>query len=295
MSTWSITNEYLVNTRLEALKPVKEATYDSTLSLTINRRKCTEGTRIQILENLDKWLYEEDAPRVYWMNGMAGTGKTTIACTFSERLEHSELLAASFFCTRTSTDCRNATRIIPTIAYQLARYFIPFQSALYEILGKEPDAGSKSMEKQFERLLRDPLLEIKGAIPCNLVVVIDALDECDDPNSIERMLGVLFRHAWNMALKFLIASRPEPEIYNRMKLQTQSKAVVHLHDIESSIVQADIALYLLEELASMSLAPAQISQLVLQSGSLFIYASTLARYIQSSERRSVHSGDEIGA
>ncbi|CAE6526684.1 unnamed protein product [Rhizoctonia solani] len=286
ISMWSITNEHLVYSRLEALQPVKDATYDSKLSATVGRRKCTKGTRKYVLENMNKWLYDQDAPRVYWMNGMAGTGKTTIACTYSEQLEHHQLLAASFFCTRSSADCRNPTRIIPTIAYQLAHYSIPFQLALYEILGKEPDAGSKTMEKQFERLLRDPLLKVKEAMPSNLVVVIDALDECEDPNSVEALLGVLFRHASDMSLKFLITSRPEPEIYKRMTTHTQSRAVFHLHDIEASLVQADIALYLQEELAFMSLTPTQISQLVHQSGSLFIYAATLVRYIQSGERRS---------
>lgn len=126
---------------------MKDAMYDSKLSETVSRRKCTEGARKHVLEHLKKWLYDQDAPRVYWMNGMAGTGKTTIACTYSEQLEHHELLAASFFYTRSSADCLNPTRIIPTIAYQLARYSIPFQSVLYEILGKEPDAGSKTMEK----------------------------------------------------------------------------------------------------------------------------------------------------
>ncbi|CAE6449608.1 unnamed protein product, partial [Rhizoctonia solani] len=286
MSAWSIANKNLVNTQLDGLNAVKQATYDSTLSSAVNRRKCTEGTRTKVLSGLDAWSDDGNAPTVYWMNGMAGTGKTTIACTFSERLERRELLAASFFCTRTSADCRDVSRIVPTIAYQLARYSIPFQSALYDILEKEPDAGSKNIEKQFERLLRDPLQKAKDAMPKNPVVVIDALDECDDHAGVEGMLNMLFRYAPDIPLKFLVTSRPEPEIHKRMNAYSQSRTVVHLHDIESSLVQADIALYLKEELVSLSLSPAQISQLVDQSGSLFIYAATLVRYIQSGERRS---------
>ncbi|KAH7316396.1 hypothetical protein B0J17DRAFT_686938 [Rhizoctonia solani] len=76
---------------------------------------------------------------IYWMNGMAGAGKTTIASTFCERVEQRILLAASFFCTRNSVECRSMARIVPTIAYQLARYSIPFQSALCKILGQTPD------------------------------------------------------------------------------------------------------------------------------------------------------------
>ncbi|CAE6455424.1 unnamed protein product [Rhizoctonia solani] len=136
VSVWSITNEHLTNTRLEGLEPVKQATYDSNLSTEIDRWTCTEGTR---------------------MNGMAGTGKTTIAYTFCEQLEERKLLAASFFCARSSADCRNVSRIVPTIAYQLARYSIPFKSVLCQTLDQDPDIGTKNLKKQFEQLLEVPL------------------------------------------------------------------------------------------------------------------------------------------
>ncbi|EUC53454.1 vegetative incompatibility protein HET-E-1, partial [Rhizoctonia solani AG-3 Rhs1AP] len=272
--------------RLEGLSPVKQATYDSSLSTQINRRGCTEGTRIGVLDGLDDWLYDPSSSPIYWMNGMAGTGKTTIASTFCERSERRKLLAASFFCTRSSTECRDVTRIIPTIAYQLARYSIPFQSALCNILGQTPDIGSKNVLKQFEQLLKEPLQQVNDAMPDNLVVVIDALDECDDRNGVELVLDVLFRQAAHAPLKFLLTSRPEPEIYSKMATHTQSREVIHLHDIEKSLVRADIELYLKEEMGFM-LPPAsqiEIEQLAQRSGTLFIYAATLVRYIQCGKR-----------
>ncbi|KAG8709661.1 hypothetical protein FRC11_005339 [Ceratobasidium sp. 423] len=275
-----------IDTRLEGLEPKKQAAYDSTLSTSVNRRTCTDGTRKEVLSELIDWQRNSKAPTVYWMNGMAGTGKTTIACTFAEWLEKNKLLAASFFCTRTSVDCRDVTRIIPTIAYQLARYSIPFQSALYEILEEEPDAGSKNTPKQFERLLKEPLQNIKnsGSMPDNLVIVIDALDECDNQGGVETLLDRLFRFAADIPLKFFVTSRPEPEIYRRMMLDVRSRAALHLHDIETSLVQSDIELFLKEELAFMSPTAAQIEQLTQRSGSLFLYAATLVRYIQFGQR-----------
>ncbi|CAE6524374.1 unnamed protein product [Rhizoctonia solani] len=286
MSTWSIANEQLVNTRLESLSPVKQAAYDSSLSIQINRRGCTEGTRIGVLDSLDDWLYDPTSSSIYWMNGMAGTGKTTIASTFCDRAERRKLLAASFFCTRASAECRDVGRIVPTIAYQLARYSIPFQSALCKILGQNPDIGSKNMLKQFEQLLKEPLQQVKDTIPNNLVVVIDALDECDDRNGVELVLDMLFRHAAYVPLSFLVTSRPEPEIYNKMSSHAQSREAIHLHDIEQSLVRADIELYLKEELEFMSppASQAEIEQLVQRAGTLFIYAATLVRYIRSGKR-----------
>ncbi|KAH7339087.1 hypothetical protein B0J17DRAFT_659798 [Rhizoctonia solani] len=218
------------------------------------------------------------------MNGMAGTGKTTIAFTFSERLEHQRLLAASFFCTRTSADCRHVTRIIPTIANQLARHSLPFQSALCEILGKEPDVASKHMQKQFKCLLRDPLMKVKDIIPGNLVIVIDALEECGDRAGVVMFLKLVFRHAADMPLRFFITTRPESEIYQCMMLDVKARQAMYLHDIETSLVRADIKLYLKEELSFVAPTESQIQQLAERSGNLFIYAATLVRYIETGKR-----------
>ncbi|KAB5589208.1 hypothetical protein CTheo_7351 [Ceratobasidium theobromae] len=281
LSMWSTLDEHVMNTRLKDLDPARLASYDSTLSTKIHRRTCTEGTRTSVLSQMDEWTYHLNAPELYWMNGMAGTGKTTIACSFSNTLEARKQLAASFFCTRTSPECRQVNRIIPTIAYQLARYSIPFQGALCEVLANEPDIGSKNVIKQMERLLKGPLSKVKEAIPDNLVVVIDALDECEDRHGVRLMLDLLFKYAPSLPLKFFVTSRPEPEIYSKMmSLNAKDRTVLHLHEIEQSLVQADIELYLREELGFMSPADDEIQQLVTRSGSFFIYAATLVRYIR---------------
>ncbi|CUA77948.1 WD repeat-containing protein 5 homolog [Dictyostelium discoideum] [Rhizoctonia solani] len=284
MSTWSMTNAQLVKTLLKALKPVKQAAYDSTLSSTIGRRSCTEGTRIKIMSDLNDWARDSSGPSIFWMNGMAGTGKTTIACTFSQDLEQDKRLAAGYFCTRTTAECRDVNRIIPTIAYQLARYCIPFQSSLCQVLGEEPDLSSKHVQKQFDHLLRDPLLKSAHAMPDNLVVIIDALDECEDHAGVELILDLLFQHASTFPLKIYVTSRPEPEIYNRMATHSHARQVIHLHEIENSLVQADIELYLQAELRVVSPSASDITELVQRSGALFIYAATLVRYIKSDVR-----------
>jgi hypothetical protein len=103
------------------LRSVDPADYDSSLATSISRRTCTEGTRTKVLQDLAKWANNANGAEVYWMNGMADTGKTTTAYTFSDLLMGRSLLAASLFCTRTSQECRDVTRIIPTIVWQIAR------------------------------------------------------------------------------------------------------------------------------------------------------------------------------
>ncbi|KAJ1299423.1 hypothetical protein OPQ81_012032 [Rhizoctonia solani] len=243
LSTWSLAEEHSPNEILNSMNHTEQAIYDSNLSIQIKRRLCTAGTRTGILDELDSWLNDSASSSIYWMDGMAGTGKTTVASTFCERVQRRKLLAASFFCSRNSAECRNVSRIVPTIAHQLALYSIPFQSALCQVLESNSDIGSKNMFAQFELLLKEPLQQVKDAIPDNLVVVIDALDECDDRNGVELVLDMLFRQA------------------------------------AQSLVRADIELYLKEELESASPDQSEIEQLAQHCGTLFIYAATLVRYI----------------
>ncbi|QRW22421.1 Vegetative incompatibility protein HET-E-1 [Rhizoctonia solani] len=285
MSTWANTNELVVKSRLGELNAEKKATYDSQLSGPTNRRTCTEGTRVKVLDELKAWVLEAAGQSVYWMSGMAGTGKTTIACTFAKWLEAEKLLAASFFCTRTSTDCQDVTRIIPTVAYQLAQYSIPFRSALCDILGNNSDIGSKDIAAQFEKLILEPLNRMKDDIPDGMVVVIDALDECKDQGGVGKLLDMLFKHAAQLPVRFFVTSRPESGIYATMAAHAASHEAIHLHKIEESLVSADIKLYLEEVLAPISPQVSDIEELVRRSGVLFIYAATLFRYILPTGRK----------
>ncbi|QRW22417.1 Vegetative incompatibility protein HET-E-1 [Rhizoctonia solani] len=285
MSTWANTNELVVKARLGELNAEKKATYDSQLSGPTNRRTCTEGTRVKVLDELKAWVLEAAGQSVYWMSGMAGTGKTTIACTFAKWLEAEKLLAASFFCTRTSADCQDVTRIIPTVAYQLAQYSIPFRSALCDILGNNSDIGSKDIAAQFEKLILEPLNRTKDDIPDGMVVVIDALDECKDQGGVGKLLDMLFKHAAQLPVRFFVTSRPESGIYATMAAHAASHEAIHLHKIEESLVSADIKLYLEEVLAPISPRASDIEELVRRSGVLFIYAATLFRYILPTGRK----------
>ncbi|CAE6440767.1 unnamed protein product [Rhizoctonia solani] len=284
MSTWNDTKRHLVNTQLENLGPVKRATYNSDISIDIGRRSCTENTRTQILSDSMAWADDPTGAKIYWMNGMAGTGKTTIAYSLCERLEAAGQLASSYFCTRTSRECSEAKQIVPTIAYQLARRSAPFRDALCGVLDRAPDIGTLETSSQFHSLLVKPLVDSQELIPRNLVIVIDALDECSDPHAVKAILDILFRYAADLPVKFFVTSRPEPTIRSRMMLGIakcdRQHSILYLHEIEKSLVQADIELYLKDELKHMLPAHCdEIEELAEQAGNLFIYAATAVRYI----------------
>ncbi|KAG8730024.1 hypothetical protein FRC11_007525, partial [Ceratobasidium sp. 423] len=286
MSTWDDTKRHLVNTQLENLGSVKLAVFNSRISMDTGRRSCAEHTRTEILHDSFEWADNPDGAKIYWMNGMAGTGKTTIAYSLCERLEDTGQLAASFFCTRTSRECSEAKQIVPTIAYQLARHSASFRDALCGVLDQDPDVGNLSTSSQFRSLLVKPLLGAREDMSKSLVVVIDALDECNDPYALKAVLDTVFQFAVDLPIKFFITSRPEPAIRESMMTRiadcNSPRAILYLYDIEESFAQADIELYLKDELWYM--LPTHhddIEELAEQAGNLFIYAATAVRYIQA--------------
>ncbi|GAB1526840.1 hypothetical protein RhiTH_010012 [Rhizoctonia solani] len=281
LSVWNIVEKQAADGLLEKLAPSRLAAHNSTLATDVNRRSCTKQTRTQILLELDQWSADRQTPNIYWMSGMAGTGKTTIAYTFAESLKARGLLGASFFCTRASSECQDVGRIIPTIAYQLARYSMSFQSAVVKALEIDPDIGTRAITEQCERLIKEPLSRVKDDIPDGLVVVIDALDECSSANGVRKILDVLFKTAPDFPLKFFVTSRPEPDIRHRIEAQPdRARSICTLHDIEASLVQADIELYLRDELADSTVSEPDMMRLANLSGKLFIYAATSIRYIR---------------
>ncbi|CAE6508978.1 unnamed protein product, partial [Rhizoctonia solani] len=97
MSSWNVASKHLINAQLESLRPVKLAAFDSEILMDIGRRSCTENTRTKILSDSMAWADNPAGAKIYWMNGMASTGKTTIAYSLCKLLTATRQLAASFF------------------------------------------------------------------------------------------------------------------------------------------------------------------------------------------------------
>ncbi|CAE6474651.1 unnamed protein product [Rhizoctonia solani] len=284
LSIWKIAHDQATESHsnrmfslIDRLPSSLPARYDSAEGAELKRRECTPGTRVDVLATVLGWVCNKGDGAVYWLNGMAGTGKTTIAYSICAALDSAHTLGASFFCSRLREECRNVNLIIPSIAYQLARFSRPYQSALCTVLERDPDIHRRILHLQFDALIREPMLAVQHTLPEELVIVIDALDECDNKESTRRILEVLLSGATGIPLRFVVSSRPEPEIRDQMTRRTENRLV--LHDLDKGKVQADIKTYIREGLAQMGPSEEQIAALADRAGILFIYAATAVRYI----------------
>ncbi|KAJ7902284.1 hypothetical protein B0H13DRAFT_2195550, partial [Mycena leptocephala] len=187
--------------------------------------RCHPETRSEMLAKLWNWAIKSDWSEkvwpytektmeglpVLWLHGPAGAGKSAIMRTFAERLANAGQLGGSFFFKRGHATRGNAQKLFTTIAYQLALCVPQLKSRISQIIEDDPSSVGRLMGLQMQSLIVAPCLsESNIQLP---VVLIDGLDECEGhlvQQEILRLIAQSMRG--HLPLKFLIASRPEPDI-----------------------------------------------------------------------------------
>ena len=254
--------------------------------------ECLPGTRESVLDGIMGWARNPQERHVFWLNGLAGTGKSTIAQTFSGIVAESGTLGASFFCSRDYLDRKELRNIFPTLAYQLACQFSAFRNQIIRVIRRDPTVAQNSLISQLKDLIVDPLSSTN--ISC--IIVVDALDECDDNQPASALLSILGRHVKDLPqVKFFITGRPEPRIRTgfRLPLLESITQIFLLHEVELPNVDKDIQSYLQEKLTAVAKRRSDLdisypwpcdrdlTTLTKKSSGLFIFAATLARFIES--------------
>ncbi|KAF8972051.1 hypothetical protein BDZ97DRAFT_1913295 [Flammula alnicola] len=260
---------------------------------------CMPGTRVNILADLDAWASGDDSHKVYWMVGMAGTGKSTISHTLCEILDRKNMLGASFFGSRASEKTSNARLIVPVIAHALARASPSIKVEIVKAIEDDPALAEptySNLNEQFKKLIYNPIRTTAGKVAKTYkIIVIDAVDECVNLGVVSSLIKLILQSTFDIPLKFFIASRDEDLIrsafYDLPKLSTTFK----LHEVEKHLVEDDIRKYIersLSDIKSPGLdptpdawpAPSELSKLLDHSGRLFIYAATTIRYIRDGRK-----------
>ncbi|KAM0348445.1 hypothetical protein ACHAP4_010960 [Fusarium culmorum] len=266
---------------------------------------CLPNTRQELLDNIDHWIDDPNSKTVYRLNGMAGTGKSTIARTVAHSRSKRGDLGASFFFKRGEMDRGNLNKLMSTLAHQLALSIPGVAFFIKKTLDANPAIVGKSVKEQFEKLIQEPLSEAAATptTPSSVVMVIDALDECDQEADI-RLLINIFSQAKTLRphLRVFLTSRPElPIRLGFSEIQGSYQDLV-LHDVPTQIVEHDIVVFLNEEFKKIrydfnmtvgderKLPPdwpgrPTVQSLAQRAVPLFIFAATVCRFVGDSRRR----------
>ena len=283
--------------------------------------RCAPETREAIIRDIIDWVERDEGPSsILWLHGPAGAGKSAIAQTIAQNCKDNGLLLASHFFSRTSSSSERSDgdRVIPTLTLQLLQAFPAIKRHIKGVVRKDRGVFDKLRSIQMEELVVKPLhcrrltrlqsmrewlfrfqkyfgepQTYKGRL-----VVIDALDECSDPEVQCDLLRIIASacHRLPLPLRFLVASRPEVHIERAFRGEAFELARVKRINLGDD-PDADMAIrrYLLQEFDKIrsnhrfgaGFHPAEdvITELVEKSSTQFIYPSTVIKYIQDPRGR----------
>ncbi|KAI9694181.1 MAG: hypothetical protein M1822_003452 [Bathelium mastoideum] len=258
-----------------------------------HERKCHPDTRTDLLRQVFEWVEHPDGKCILWLRGVAGAGKSAISRTVSEQLASREQLAASFFFKRGEGDRAKASRLFTTIAAQMIESTPALAPLLATALETDPALPEKALSEQFDKLIFKPLSGVPNESfkKSVLVIVIDALDECEREWDVKAILDILTqcRTIKSVSLRIFVTSRPELPIrlgFQRMAQDTHED--IALHDIAETNIKHDLHAFLSDELAQIRRdacitgdwpSSQDLHCLVDMAHPLFIYAATAIRFI----------------
>lgn len=268
---------------------------------------CLPGTRTELLRQITEWARLPLGKCFFWLNGKAGTGKSTISRTVAKSFREANLLGASFFFKRGEGDRGTATKFFPTIARQLSTHIPELIPRVRKAIHDDSDIATKTLMEQFDKLLLQPLLSVKpsaSSVP-TIAIVVDALDECEVDNDVRLILQLLplLQKSNSVHLRIFLTSRPELPIrlgFSNMTNNDYEDLV--LHDIPEATIESDISLFLNHRLfkirSDRSLpinwpGDTNIKNLVELSVPLFIFAATMCRIFEDPHWDPVDSLSEI--
>jgi hypothetical protein len=114
---------------------------------------CLEGTRVDVRSHISKWADDPQTEALFWLSGMAGTGKSTISRTLASSYDRRGRLAASFFFKKGEADRGGVSKFFTTIAAQLAQYIPATAQHIHSTISADPVIVEKAMPVQFENLI----------------------------------------------------------------------------------------------------------------------------------------------
>ncbi|KAH8201323.1 hypothetical protein TruAng_004491 [Truncatella angustata] len=273
---------------------------------------CLPDTRIEVLGEIFRWAQDPHSKTVYWLNGMAGTGKSTISRTLAHTFAKSSALGATFFFKRGEGDRGGMSKLFTTIVSQLIRQVPGMAGPVETTIDADPTIITKALTEQFDKLIMDPVSKILPGSSTSyakpIVIIIDALDECEGKKDVKVLIELLSRAKTlpNLQLKIFLTSRPDLPIQLGFKAVDGRYQDFILHEVAEPTIEHDIAAYLKHELRLIQQdfdksisqdrhlsanwpAENDLRTLVRMATPLFIFAATVCRFISDSR---VGSPDE---
>ncbi|KIM88434.1 hypothetical protein PILCRDRAFT_3429 [Piloderma croceum F 1598] len=214
---------------------------------------CLPHTRDEVIDEIHRWINNSGGnnARIFYLSGIAGSGKSAIAHTIVHLYEQLGRLGSSFCFDRADQANRRPDNIFSTIARDLADLEPQRKHALWlAVKDKLSLRTTWAPREQFEQFILIPAKDVKST--GLIVIVIDALDECGDEDSRKIILSILGNAVKYLPSNFriLITSRPESDIENALALKNHVFCK-RMDTIDIKSTEHDISLYFQAQLSDV--------------------------------------------
>ncbi|PVF91751.1 hypothetical protein CPB86DRAFT_830421 [Serendipita vermifera] len=262
-------NHLLYTNYIKDLDVLKDSGWDV-------HQACLPGTRIQVLNDIEAWANDPSSSQILWLTDVAGAGKSTIARHLAEQWKKSGQLGGFFFFNKNIADATNIRLFSSTIAAQLAhhsKHQAQLQSSIVD--GIKEIGPTASFQDSLLKLVIEPS---KGL---ELILIIDALDECNESGRNTLLNCILSSIFQSPHLKIFITSRPEIDIDQQLHKYRSKTNSLHHVDLDSN--KADIETFVTHQMKGLisagRLDSKDVDLLCKRVNCLFILASTACRAI----------------
>ncbi|KAG2738391.1 WD40 repeat-like protein, partial [Suillus brevipes Sb2] len=269
-------------------------------------KNCLPGTREDILSDIKCWIRStgEDEPRILWLSGTAGKGKSAIAHTIANWSHERGGMRACFCFDRTREAERRHEKIFTTIARDLADCDFTMRGALARAVHDDNELKHTiDISRQWQELVVGPMREASKAITAPVQIVIDALDESGDANTREQILRLLSGKTDAPSsqpaelpanARIIIISRPLQDI--RDALYASHAHHISMDDIPPASTHNDIQLYISNRLEGLrNFNDAHFNTLAEKSDGLFEWARLACEYIKGTNKVGLSPADRFDA
>lgn len=155
---------------------------------------CYPNTRAHIVEEIISWVAKPvgTGAQIFWLHGVAGSGKSAIAHTVANCLSRQGWLGSAFMFDRTHIEERDPAHLFATVTRDLANKDPCWKSSLADAITKNKDISTTPsvtghFQKFFRNIAHDSCMSFMGPI----AIVIDGLDESKAGDSRKLLLKIL--------------------------------------------------------------------------------------------------------
>ncbi|EJD04813.1 WD40 repeat-like protein [Fomitiporia mediterranea MF3/22] len=251
-----------------------------------NRPQCLPGTRTEIVNQVVEWVLSDSDKKVFWLHGVAGSGKSTVSTTIAEHFRGISRLGAHLFFERGKSD---PSSVIRTLAYKLASFDSSVAKSVVGAIEQDDSIAEAPSATQIKSLLLGPLAAAAGSMQGPVVIVLDALDECGEERTRCQLLESLQRGLPELPknFRFLITSRKEPDIDHALSsrpdrilaAELEHDSVTCRDDVLQYLDQAMRNVFVLRRLPIPDNWQSRMDDLASAAAGLFIWASTAVKLV----------------